>query len=70
MVPFEENGRNPKDTRSRKEQSELGAEAAARLNTVADYRRTNQFINKHAPAAAGKHLDLVLKNRKDNQQRK
>jgi hypothetical protein len=43
---------------------------AHHLNTVADYRRTNQFINDHAPVAASKHMDLVLKNRKDNQQRK
>jgi hypothetical protein len=46
------------------------ADYANRLNDIQDYKQINTFLNNQAPAAAAKHMDLVLKNRKDNQHRK
>jgi hypothetical protein len=49
---------------------DAGKRHAKELNTKADYRAASVFLTKVAPQAAAKHLDLALKNRKDNQQRK
>ena len=65
-----DNDRSAKDTRSRKEQSELGVRAARLKNNAFDYKQRSTFLTTHAPNQAAKHVDLVLKNRKDNQQRK
>jgi hypothetical protein len=64
------NGNERSTKESYKKQSELGAKVAERKNTAFDYKQRNAFLTIHAPNQAAKHVDLVLKNRKDNQQRK
>jgi hypothetical protein len=56
--------------KSYKAQSILDEDTIEAMNTLADYRAANKFLTQHAPAAVNKHVDLVRKNRKDNQQRK